>query len=274
MRAMQFFKDLTAPAVVAGFVAVLVGFTSSVAIVFQAAQAFGATPELITSWMWALGLGMGVTCIGLSPRYRMPVVTAWSTPGAAMLITSAAGVSSARHQPDSPSGAALIALAGLLAALAWFAARGLRRRRQRADLVQRDALTGLPDRRAVLAFAQQQFALCRRLDIELSSIPFNRFIIAQINERLGQFIGMMENERLLDTDARLARNLAAMFNPVLYPGTGTELQISQEEIGYLAGLSRQRANQALSDKLAAHPDVLEYGGITVLDLEGLRNYEG
>jgi len=60
------------------------------------------------------------------------------------------------------------------------------------------------------------------------SIPFNRFLITQLNERLGQFIGMMENERLLDTDARLARNLAAMFNPVLYPGTGSELLISQE----------------------------------------------
>ena len=45
------------------------------------------------------------------------------------------------------------------------------------------------------------------------SIPFNRFLITQLNERLGQFIGMMENERLLDTDARLARNLAAMFQP-------------------------------------------------------------
>ena len=62
-------------------------------IVFQAAHALGATPAEIASWMWALGLGMGLTCIGLSLRYRAPVVTAWSTPGAAMLITSAAGVS-------------------------------------------------------------------------------------------------------------------------------------------------------------------------------------
>ena len=68
----------------------------------------------------------------------------------------------------------------------WFAARGLRRRRQRADLVQRDALTGLPDRRAVLAFAQQQFALCRRLDIELSVALLDLDHFNQINERLGQ----------------------------------------------------------------------------------------
>jgi len=86
-------RDLSASAVIAGFVTVLVGFTSSAVIVFQAAHALGATPAEIASWMWALGLGMGVTCIGLSLRYRAPVVTAWSTPGAAMLITSAAGVS-------------------------------------------------------------------------------------------------------------------------------------------------------------------------------------
>jgi benzoate membrane transport protein len=78
-------RDLTLPAVVAGFVAVLVGFTSSVAIVFAAAQAVGATPAQTTSWMWALGLGMGLTSIGLSWWYRQPVLTAWSTPGAALI---------------------------------------------------------------------------------------------------------------------------------------------------------------------------------------------
>lgn len=86
------FKDFSASAVIAGFVTVLVGFTSSAVIVFQAAQALGASPGEIGSWMGALGLGMGLTSIGLSLRYRQPVVTAWSTPGAAMLITSAAGV--------------------------------------------------------------------------------------------------------------------------------------------------------------------------------------
>jgi benzoate membrane transport protein len=86
-------KDLSLSAVVAGFVTVLVGFSSSAVIVFQAANALGATPAEIASWMWALGIGMGLTCILLSLRYRIPVVTAWSTPGAAMLITGAAGVS-------------------------------------------------------------------------------------------------------------------------------------------------------------------------------------
>ncbi len=90
---MSLARDFSLSAVVAGFVTVLVGFTSSAVIVFQAANAVGAGPAEIASWMWALGLGMGVTCIGLSLRYRIPVVTAWSTPGAAMLITGAAGVS-------------------------------------------------------------------------------------------------------------------------------------------------------------------------------------
>lgn len=89
---MTFLKDLSASAVIAGFVTVLVGFTSSAVIVFQAAQALNASSAEIGSWMWALGLGMGLTCILLSLRYRVPVVTAWSTPGAAMLITTAAGV--------------------------------------------------------------------------------------------------------------------------------------------------------------------------------------
>ena len=81
-------KDVSFSAVVAGFIAVLVGFTSSVAIVFQAAQGLGATPEQITSWMWALGVGTGLTSIGLSLWYRQPVLTAWSTPGAALLVAT------------------------------------------------------------------------------------------------------------------------------------------------------------------------------------------
>jgi benzoate membrane transport protein len=85
-------RDLSASAVIAGFVTVLVGYTSSAAIVFSAARAAGAGPAEVASWMWALGLGMGVTCVGLSLRYRVPVVTAWSTPGAALLATSAAGL--------------------------------------------------------------------------------------------------------------------------------------------------------------------------------------
>ncbi|MDM0044864.1 benzoate/H(+) symporter BenE family transporter [Variovorax dokdonensis] len=90
---MRFFKDLSLSAFVAGFVAVLVGFTSSVAIVFQAAQAFGATPELIASWMWALGLGMGLSSALPSLLWKKPVMIAWSTPGAAVLAVAGAGFS-------------------------------------------------------------------------------------------------------------------------------------------------------------------------------------
>jgi benzoate membrane transport protein len=88
----SFLRDLSLPAVVAGFVAVLVGYTSSVVIIFQAAAALGATSAQTASWLWALGLGMGLTSAGLSLWYRMPVLTAWSTPGAALLVTAGAGV--------------------------------------------------------------------------------------------------------------------------------------------------------------------------------------
>ncbi len=83
-----FFRDLALSTVVAGFVAVLVGFSSSAAIVFSAAQALGASPAQTASWMWALGLGMGVSSLGLSLWYKKPVLTAWSTPGAAVLAVS------------------------------------------------------------------------------------------------------------------------------------------------------------------------------------------
>ncbi len=111
------FADLSVSAVIAGFVTVLVGFTSSAVIVFQAAQALGAGPREIGSWMWALGLGMGLTCIGLSLRYRTPVVTAWSTPGAALLVTSVAGLDMADAVGAFMVSAALIVLFGVTG---WF----------------------------------------------------------------------------------------------------------------------------------------------------------
>lgn len=116
---MHFFKDLSPSAFTAGFVAVLVGFTSSVAIVFQAALAFGATPELITSWMWALGLGMGLCTLVPSLVLRKPVMVAWSTPGAAVLATAgvAGGFSMAEAVGAFMVCAALITLAG---ATGWF----------------------------------------------------------------------------------------------------------------------------------------------------------
>lgn len=105
-------RDASLSAVTAGFVTVLVGFASSAVIIFQAAQSLGATPEQTSSWMLALGLGMGLTCIGLSLRYRMPVVTAWSTPGAAMLVGSVSGLPLSDAIGAFLVSAALMALAG------------------------------------------------------------------------------------------------------------------------------------------------------------------
>ncbi|WP_444912058.1 benzoate/H(+) symporter BenE family transporter [Microbulbifer sp. PAAF003] len=86
------FSDTSLSAISAGFVAVLVGVASSAAIVFEAARAAGASEAMIASWIGALGLGMGITCIAFSWYYRAPVITAWSTPGAALLATSLSGI--------------------------------------------------------------------------------------------------------------------------------------------------------------------------------------
>ena len=96
---MQFFKDINLSAFTAGFVAVLVGFTSSVAIVFQAALAFNATPAQIASWMFALGIGMGLCTVLPSLYYKKPIMIAWSTPGAAVLAT--AGVAGGFSMADA-----------------------------------------------------------------------------------------------------------------------------------------------------------------------------
>lgn len=105
------------------------------------------------------------------------------------------------------------------------------------------------------------------------SIGFNRCLLLQLNERLGQFIGIVEYERLLEPDARVARCLAQLFNPLLYPGHAGELAISQEELGYLSGVSRQRVNQALQVLQRAGLVSVEYGRIRILDLAGLGRFE-
>ncbi len=105
------------------------------------------------------------------------------------------------------------------------------------------------------------------------SIGFNRFVLLQLNERLGMFISLVEYDRMLDTDARVARCLSALFNPYLNPGVSRQLQISQEEIGYLCSTSRQRTNQALQVLEKAGLLKVDYGSITILDLDRLRVYE-
>ena len=151
---MNFFKDLSLSAFTAGFVAVLVGFTSSVAIVFQAAQAFQATPAQITSWMWALGLGMGLCSAIPSLILKKPVMVAWSTPGAAVLATAglAGGFSMAEAVGAFIVCAALITLAG---ATGWF-----ERVMNRIPMALASALlAGVLARFGLQAFAAAQTAL-------------------------------------------------------------------------------------------------------------------
>ena len=103
------------------------------------------------------------------------------------------------------------------------------------------------------------------------SIGFNRFIMNQLNERLGQFIAAREIDRMNNPDLRVARSLASLFNPVLFPGVGHVLRITQQELAYLVGLSRQRVNEALSALEAQGTIRVEYGGLRILDLEALRS---
>ncbi len=151
---MRFFRDVNLSAFTAGFVAVLVGFTSSVAIVFQAALAFQATPELITSWMWALGLGMGLCTAIPSLILKRPVMVAWSTPGAAVLATAglAGGFSMAEAVGAFLVCGALIALFGVTG---WF-----ERLMNRIPMAIASALlAGVLARFGLQAFAAAQTAL-------------------------------------------------------------------------------------------------------------------
>jgi CRP/FNR family transcriptional regulator, cyclic AMP receptor protein len=104
-----------------------------------------------------------------------------------------------------------------------------------------------------------------------NSIGFNRFVMNQLNERLAQFIAAREIDRMSNPDLRVARSLAALFNPVLYPGVGELLRITQQELAYLVGLSRQRVNEALAALEAQGTIRVEYGGVRILDLQALRS---
>ncbi|CAN7530187.1 benzoate/H(+) symporter BenE family transporter [Polaromonas sp. LjRoot131] len=151
---MQFFKDLNLAAFTAGFVAVLVGFTSSVAIVFQAALAFNATPAEIASWMWALGIGMGVCSVIPSLWLKKPVMVAWSTPGAAVLATAglAGGFSMGEAVAAFMVSAALITLFGITG---WF-----EKAMNRIPVAIASALlAGVLARFGIQAFAAAQTAL-------------------------------------------------------------------------------------------------------------------
>ena len=103
------------------------------------------------------------------------------------------------------------------------------------------------------------------------NLPFNRYLMNQLNERLGQFIAAREIDRLTDPDTKVARSLGALFHPVLYPGVGDLLRITQQELAYLVGLSRQRVNEALSRLQTTGWIRVEYGGVRVLDRAALQS---
>ncbi len=102
------------------------------------------------------------------------------------------------------------------------------------------------------------------------SLGFNRFIMNQLNERLAQFIAAREIDRLTNPEIKVARHLAALFNPVLFPGVGEVLRITQQELAYLAGLSRQRVNEALRRMHGQGLIRIEYGGLRILDMDRMR----
>lgn len=168
---MSFFRDVNLSASTAGFVAVLLGFTSSVAIVFQAALAFGATPELIGSWMWALGLGMGLCSAIPSLILKQPVMVAWSTPGAAVLATAGAagGFNMAQAVGAFMACAVLIILSG---ATGWF-----ERVMNRIPVAIASALlAGVLARFGIQAFAAAQTALPLVMAMLLSYLLGRRFL--------------------------------------------------------------------------------------------------
>jgi CRP-like cAMP-binding protein len=106
-----------------------------------------------------------------------------------------------------------------------------------------------------------------------NSTAFNRFLVRQLNERMGQFIATIEHDRILGPKARVARNLAWLFNPVLYPGTGQSIEISQEELGLLAGLSRPVVNRCLQELESEGLLSVAHNLLTVRDLPGLQTYD-
>jgi CRP-like cAMP-binding protein len=107
-----------------------------------------------------------------------------------------------------------------------------------------------------------------------NSVGFNKFLVTQLNERMGQFIATIEHDRLHDPTARVARNVAWLFNPVLYPRLGDHIDITQEELALLAAVSRQIVSRALKILEEKGMIRVERGGLTVIDVDGLATYEG
>jgi len=175
----------------AGFIAVLVGYTSSAAIVFQAAHAAGATPAEISSWLWALGLGMGLTCIGLSLYFKEPILTAWSTPGAALLITGLAGLSMSEAIGIFLFNSLLITLAGfsgLFERLMRYVPKTLAAAMLAGVLLRFgvDVFVVLPKQAWLVGVMLASFLVARRY-LPLYAVPLTFFIGLGVTATLGLF---------------------------------------------------------------------------------------
>jgi CRP-like cAMP-binding protein len=137
-------------------------------------------------------------------------------------------------------------------------------------------LKGEPRQYDVVAIRDTRLAMLNRGTFDWlyeNSKGFNRFLVRQLNERVGQFIATIEHDRILSPRARVARHLSWFFNPVLYPQVRTEIAISQEELGLLAGVSRAVANRSLQELEEEKLVSVEHGKIRVIDLETLKRYE-
>lgn len=136
-------------------------------------------------------------------------------------------------------------------------------------------LKGEPRPYAVVAIRDSTVAFLPRGTFQWlldESRPFSRWVIDQLNARLGHYVAMIESFRFQESSGRVAYCVSELFNPQLYPGTQARLHISQEEIARLSGLSRQNANRALHDLESAGLLRISYGAIEVLDLPGLQAY--
>ncbi len=133
-----------------------------------------------------------------------------------------------------------------------------------------------PRRYDLVALGDTRLALLSRpvfMWLYENSVGFNRYLVRQLNERMGQFIATIEYDRILSPKARVARHLSWLFNPVLYPDAGSAIEIGQEELGLLAALSRPVVSKSLQALEAEGLLSVEHGRIVVHDLDKLRDYE-
>ena len=136
-------------------------------------------------------------------------------------------------------------------------------------------LKGEPRPYAVVAIRDSAVAFLPRatfLWLIDESRPFSRWVIDQLNARLGHYVALIESFRFQDATARVAYCLSELFNPQLFPGTQLRLALSQDEIARLSGMSRQNANHALHELESAGLVRVRYGAIEVVDLQGLHAY--